>query len=95
MFARDRKGVGVMIVSSVRYESIDNLDLSDISVPAVNGLGSEGSLRCFWNACMSNGDNRLSFSCKASCIDWLTGRGRPLFERDMVCGRSVCEWYLR
>lgn len=51
MLARERKGVGVMVrfVSSVLYDSMDVLDLfelSELSVPAVTGLGSEGSLLC-------------------------------------------------
>lgn len=51
MLARERKGVGVSVrlVSSVLYDSMEFLELfelSECSVPAVTGLGSEGSLLC-------------------------------------------------
>ena len=70
MLALERKGVGVSAVSSVLYESIDVLEpfeTSELSVPAVNGLGSDGSLLCLCRVLMSNGDSRLNFFCKASC----------------------------
>ena len=94
VLALDRKGVGVnrISVSSVRVESIDPLDLlevSDPSVPAV--LGSERSRLCMWKS-SSRGNNRgrlLNFICnkswcRARAMESPTGRGWPLFERDIM-----------
>lgn len=67
VLALERKGVGVSVssVASVLYESIevrDLFDVSELSVPAVNGLGSEGSRLCVLYDSTSNRDKLLSFN---------------------------------
>lgn len=74
MLALDRNGVGVNVtsVASVPYESNDVLELFDVSeqsVPAVNGLLFD-SLRGFRDSSViCSRDRLLSLRCRASHID--------------------------